>query len=444
MMATNKEIMKMRLYLITILVSCSFLNGMAQFSPAPENTSKILILNGTCHVGTGKVINKSAIGIEGDEIVMVKDALALTIDTSDYDLIIHAEGQHIYPGFIAANSTLGLADVDAVRANRDFREVGTYNPHVRSLIAYNTDSDITPTVRTNGVLMGQITPRGGRISGTSSVVQFDAWNWEDAVIKQDDGIHLNWPNAIQQTGWWAEPGPAKKSDKYDEKVAEVVQFFNEAKAYHEAKHLEITDLRMEAMKGIFEGTKTLFIHASLYREINDLLNLKKEFEISKVVIVGGYDAHLHAKRLSSENVSVILQRVHSLPERSQEDIYLPFKLAAMLHDENVKFCLEGSGDMERMNTRNLPFYAGTAVAHGLPYEDAIRSLTLSVAEILGIDKDYGSIEKGKKATLFVSTGDALDMVTNNVIYAFIDGRNINLNNHQKENYEKYKAKYELK
>lgn len=436
--------MTRKLYIAVLLTISVLLNVNAQQTPAAANKKKILILNGICHVGTGKVINKSAVGIEGDKIIMVKDALALTIDTSEYELIIHADGQHVYPGFIAANSTLGLADVDAVRADNDYREVGTYNPHVRSIIAYNTDSEITPTIRTNGILMGQITPRGGRISGTSSIVQFDAWNWEDAVVKMDEGIHLNWPSAIEHKGWWAEPGPVKKSDKYEEQLAEVEEYFKVAKAYYKAKEHPSVDLRMEAMKGIFDGSKTLYVHASLYREINDLLNLKKNLGIEKVVIIGGYDAHLHAKRLSSENVSVILQRVHSLPERSQEDVYLPYKLAAILHDENVKFCLEGAGDMERMNTRNLPFYAGTAVAHGLPYEDAVRSLTLSVAEILGIDSNYGSIEKNKNATLFISTGDALDMTTNNVVYAFIDGRMINLNNHQKENYEKYKTKYGLK
>ncbi|MCB9198827.1 MAG: amidohydrolase family protein, partial [Flavobacteriales bacterium] len=178
--------------------------------------------------------------------------------------------------------------------------------------------------------------------------------------------------------------------------------------------------------------------------INDLLNLKKELAIKKVVIIGGYDAHMHAKKLNSEGVSVVLQRVHSLPERSQEDVYLPYKMAGILHEAKVKFCLEGSGDMERMNTRNLPFYAGTTVAYGLPYEEGVRSVTLSAAEILGIDGEYGSIEKGKKATLFVSKGDALDVITNDITLAIIDGRKIDLNNHQKENYEKYKSKYELK
>lgn len=443
MMAIKSLINMKRVNLLICAVFTVF-SVFAQTTPSPLNNKKILILNGICHIGNGKVIKKSAVAIDQDKITFVKDALALSIDTNGYDLIIHADNQHIYPGFIAANTTLGLVDIDAVRADNDEREVGTYNPHVRSLIAYNTDSDITPTVRTNGVLMGQITPRGGRISGTSSIVQFDAWNWEDAVVKTDDGIHLNWPGAISRGGWWAEPGPSKKSDKYESRVNEIVQFFKEAKSYYLAKNNELIDLRLEAMKGIFNGSKTLFIHASLYREINDLLNLKKEFNINKVVIVGGYDAHLHSKRLNDQNVSVIIQRVHSLPERAEDDIYQPYKLAKLLYDGKVKFCLEGSGDMERMNARNLPFYAGTTVAHGLPYEEAVRSLTLSVAEILGISDKYGSIEKDKNATLFVSSGDALDMMTNNVIYAFIDGRMIDLNNHQKENYEKYKSKYGLK
>ncbi|MCB9195008.1 MAG: amidohydrolase family protein [Flavobacteriales bacterium] len=435
--------MKKSILLIISMLSLGLIS-YAQPTPAPKNSKKIMILNATCHIGNGKVIKKAAVGMEGDQIILVKDALALTIDTTGYDLVIKADNQHIYPGFIAVNSTLGLGDVDAVRANIDDQETGTYNPHVRSLIAYNTDSDITPTVRTNGVLMGQITPRGGRISGTSSIVQFDAWNWEDAAVKTDEGIHLNWPRSIGHTGWWAEPGPAKKSDKYESEVQEVKQFFKEAQAYSQAKTHESIDLRMEAMQGLFKGMKTLYVHANLYREISDLLNFKKEFGISKVVIIGGYDAHHLAKRLVENDVAVVIQRLHSLPERSQEDVYTNYKLPAILAENKVKFCLEGSGDMERMNTRNLPFYAGTAVAYGLPYEDAVRSITLTAAQILGIDNKYGSIEVNKKATLFVSKGDALDMMTNNVTFAFIDGRMIDLNNHQKENYEKYKGKYGLK
>jgi imidazolonepropionase-like amidohydrolase len=163
-----------------------------------------------------------------------------------------------------------------------------------------------------------------------------------------------------------------------------------------------------------------------------------------MVIVGGYDAWMIAERLKENNIAVILQRVHSLPARVEDDVDLPYKLPRLLHEKGILFCLENSGDMEQMGVRNLPFYAGTAVAYGLPYEQAVAALTLNAAKVLGIDKQVGSLEVGKDATLFVSKGDALDMKSNQVMMAFIQGRDIDLRNHQQENYEKYKGKYGLK
>jgi imidazolonepropionase-like amidohydrolase len=436
--------MKSFLFLLSILFCLGLSNSvLGQVTPAKANTKKILLINGTAHIGNGKVIKRSAIGIENDKIVLVKDALAYTYSDTDYDTIIDIKDKHVYPAFIAPNTTLGLTEIEAVRSSVDEREVGTFNPHVRSIIAYNTDSKVTPTIRTNGVLIGQITPRGGVISGTSSIVQFDAWNWEDAVYKMDDGIHLNWPNAIQKSGWWAEPGPAKKSDKYSEGIKSIEDFFDLAVAYNSQKKITEVDLRLKAMEKVLNGESTLYIHASLYREINDLVNFKKTYNIAKVVIVGGYDAHLHAKKLASNDIGVILSRIHSLPERPEDDVYLPYKLPKILSDANVTFCFQNAGDMEQMGARNLPFYAGTAVAYGLDYEKAVQSLTLNTAKLLGIDHKIGSIEEGKDATLFVSEGDALDMRTNNVIIALIQGRSISLDNHQIRNYEKYKTKFGL-
>jgi len=160
--------------------------------PAPKQTKKILLLNGTAHVGNGKIIENAAIAFEEGKLTMVDDATRIKIEFDHFDTIINIRDQHVYPGIIAPNSTLGITEIDAVRATNDFDEIGEFTPHVRSIIAYSTDSKITPTIRSNGVLMAQITPRGGVISGTSSIVQFDAWNWEDAIYKEDDGVHLNW------------------------------------------------------------------------------------------------------------------------------------------------------------------------------------------------------------------------------------------------------------
>jgi imidazolonepropionase-like amidohydrolase len=123
---------------------------------------------------------------------------------------------------------------------------------------------------------------------------------------------------------------------------------------------------------------------------------------------------------------------------------LPYKLPYLLQKAGVLFCLQNEGGMEAMGTRNLPFIAGTSAAYGLTKEQAVKSISLNAAKILGIDKTCGSIEVGKDATLFVSTGDALDMMYNNVEYAFIKGKAIDLNNDQKELYEKYKKKFNLK
>jgi imidazolonepropionase-like amidohydrolase len=161
-----------------------------------------------------------------------------------------------------------------------------------------------------------------------------------------------------------------------------------------------------------------------------------------MVVVGGYDAWMVADMLKENNVSVILKRVHSLPQRQEDDVYLPYKLPHMLFDAGVLFCLENSGDMEAMGTRNLPFYAGTAAAYGIDKEEALKLITLNTAKILGIDKTTGSLEEGKDATLFISNGDALDMRTNDVTSAYIQGRDIDVDNHQKKLYRKYSGKYE--
>jgi len=433
-------------YLYSLIIVLALLFSMqmqAQEIPGASTDQKILLLNGTAHIGNGTVIKRSAIGIYKGKLILVKDALTTTINEADYDTIIDVKGQHVYPSFIAPNTTLGLNEIDAVRASRDQRESGSFNPNVRALIAFNTDSEVTTTVRTNGILVGQITPRGGRISGTSSIVHFDGWNWEDAVYKKDDGIHLNWPKAIETTGWWAEPGTSKKSKKYADKVLETEQFFDVAQAYSNQKEEPQKDLKLESMRGLFSGAKTLYIHASLYREINDIINFKRKYKIEKLVIIGGYDAYQLAKRLNENKIAIILQRVHSLPKRPEDDVYLPYKLPKILSDNKVLFCIENSGDMEAMGTRNLPFYAGTAVAYGLDYEKAVGALTLNTAKILGVAEILGSLEEGKDATFFVSSGDALDMKTNNVTLAFVQGRFMILDNHQIRNYKKYKGKYGL-
>jgi imidazolonepropionase-like amidohydrolase len=410
-------------------------------APGAKQSKSILLMNGVLHIGNGKTIENSIVGFRNGVIDLVADATTTKIDPSKYDTTINLAGKHIYPGFIAPNSTLGLTEVDAVRATLDFNEVGTINPHVRSLIAFNTDSKINSTVRTNGVLYCQVTPRGGLISGTSSVVSLDGWNWEDAVVKADDGIHLNFPRS-QRSG--REEAKSDAPNPYDIQMNELKKFFSDAKAYNSNPAKDEKNLRFEGMKGIFAGSQNLYIHTDYVKDILSAINFCKEMGIKKIVLVGAKDSWKITKELKANNISVMINRVHDLPDKAEDDIDLPYKLAYLLQKDSILFCLQNAGDMEAMNSRNLPFLAGTIATYGLTKEQALMSITLSAAKILGIENKIGSVEQNKIATLFVSDGDALDMKTNNVTMAWIEGRKVDLRNSQQAQYEKYKTKYGVK
>lgn len=424
---------------LTYIFALTTLISFAQQTPAPKQTKSILIIGGTAHLGNGKVQENRLISIVDGKIASVTDATVTKI--AKHDITIQADGKHIYPGFIAPNSTLGLVEIDAVRASDDESEIGEFNPHIRSLIAYNAESKLTESARPNGVLMAQITPRGGRISGTSSVVQLDAWNWEDAVIKENDGIHMRWPNSYARLGWWAEPGGIESNKKYDEQTKSVQLFFDNAFNYLKSDK-KTKDIPYDAMNGLQNGDKTLYVNANGEKEITDIILFKKKNNIKKLVIIGGYKAHKIADLLKENNVSVLLRRIHDVPNSEDEDVNLPYKIAKILTEKGIVVGLENSGDMERMQTRNMPFYAGTCAAWGMNKEDALKLITSNTAKILGIDAKYGTIEAGKSATLFISEGDALDMKTNKLSHAFIDGRQISLESHQTELYERYKGKFE--
>jgi imidazolonepropionase-like amidohydrolase len=289
-------------------------------------------------------------------------------------------------------------------------------------------------------LMAQITPRGGRISGTSSIVQLDAWNWKDATIKENDGVHLNFPLMSMKSGSWFEPGTNEANKEYLKQTEEINSFFANSKAYSSDASKE-RNLVFEAMKGLFDGTQTLFIHADENKQIIDAIQFAKENGIIKMVIVGGFEAYKSADLLQKNNIGVLLRRVHDMPKSDDQDVDLPYKMAKLLTDKGIIVGLENSGDMERMQTRNLPFLAGTCAAYGLDKEQALQLITLNTAKLLGIDNQCGSLEEGKDATLFISEGDALDMRTNKLTEAFIQGRMINLENHQSELFKKYKEKY---
>ena len=414
-----------------------FLTFALAQTPAEKQAKRIMLYGATAHIGNGEITENSLIVIEDGKIVTIENANNVRIDISNADYF-DVIGKHIYPGFILPNSTLGLADIDAVRATRDFDEVGEFNPHIRSIIAYNTDSPVLPTIRTNGILLGQICPRGGVISGVSSIVEFDAWNYEDALYKENDGIHLNWPRNVQK--YHSHDANQNSKNHLEDDLLELEAFFENSKSYFLVNTSKI-DIRFQAMSGLFDGTKQLFIHANTTKEIKQAVLFSKRMGVKKMVLVGAKESWRLADFLVENEVPVILNRIHRLPMHKSDAIDIAFKTPKILLDAGVLFCLDYQGDMERMGSRNLPFTAGTTVAYGLTKEEALMSITLNTAKVLGIAENLGSLEAGKEATLFVSDGDALDMLTNRVSLAFIRGKKLDLSNHQTQLYQKYKEKH---
>ncbi|MEG0850667.1 MAG: amidohydrolase family protein [Flavobacterium sp.] len=415
----------------------------AQQIPAPKQTKSVLILNATAHLGNGTVIQNSAIGFKDGKITLVADATTIRLAANAYDTTIDASGKHVYPGFIAPNTTLGLVEIDAVKSSDDEEEIGSFNPNVRSIIAYNSESKVVETVRPNGILIAQVTPRGGRISGTSSVVQLDAWSWQDAIVKENDGIHLNFPSSFKKSGSWFEPGLIEANKDYPKQSEEINAFLINAKAYNQGSNKE-RNIVLEATKGLFDGSQTLYIHADEEKQIVDAIQLAVNNQIKKIVIVGGFEAYKAADVLQKYNVGVLLRRVHDMPTSDDQDVNLPYKMAKILTDKGIVVGLENSGDHERMSVRNLPFLAGTCAAFGLDKEKAVQLITSNTAKLLGIDTSCGTLETGKDATLFISEGDALDMRTNKLTSAFIQGRTIILETFQTKLNDKFKTKFNQK
>lgn len=404
-------------------------------TPAADQAQPIALTGVVIHIGNGQVIGNGIITFD-EGIITAVGSDNDQIDTRNH-LVIDLPGQHVYPGFILANTTLGLLEVASIRATDDVVEEGDINASVRSAIAYNTDSEVIPASRFNGILTAQVVPDGGLISGSSSVFKLDGWNWEDAILSEDRGMHLRWP-ALTERQRNSQTGLLETvaNEYYNAQVGLLTSLFQNAKTYNGVP----LNLNLAAMQPLLNGNATLFIHADQAKEIINAVRFARRFDIEKLVLVGGMDALMIKDFLVSENIPVLYEQIHALPGQEWYDVDTPFKTPFLLQEAGIKVGI-GGGSTELQSQRNLPFFAGTAAAHGLDREMALSLITKNTAEILGVDDRVGTLEVGKDATLFVSTGDALDMRTSQVFGAYIQGRDIDLYGTQQELFERYQERY---
>ena len=426
--------MKKYIILLITIVVANVAMAQDNISPAKFYAGVTVIKNGYVHTGTGSVLPNTSILIRNGKIEKIGTNIAVPSDA----VVTDASGMQVYPGFILSNTITGLKEIaNQAKGTSDYSELGELNPNVRSIIAYNTDSKITNTLRSNGILFGSIAPQGDLVTGSSSVVQFDAWTWEDAAYNKDNAMHFYMPSLLSNPRRGGDD--AIKASR--EKIEMVKQFFRDAKAYNAAIKPANTNLKLEAVKGLFTKKQKLFIHCEIVKEMLTAIDFVNEFGFD-VVIVGGSESWQIAPLLKQNNIAVILSQQHSLPNMVDDDIDQPYKTPAMLQKAGVLFAL--TDEDETTTGRNLAFNAGSAAAYGLTKEEALQAITLNAAKILGISDKSGSIEVGKDANIIISKGDALDMRTCIITKAYIQGRDINLDDKHKQLKRKYEEKYGVK
>ena len=429
-------------HILSIFIIISYLLSSDQI-PAPSQDHPILIQGGTIHTISHGILENADILFENGKITSVGQNLDIPAEAE----IIDASGQHVFPGLISAGSTLGLQEIGAVRATRDYAEVGAVNPNVRANVSYNPDSELIPITRSNGILLALSVPRSGLISGTSSLMMLDGWTWEDATIKHPVGLHLFWPSMNIP-----KPKPGKQKEKKDKdsrlkSIQKIDDLIQESRAYAQLKATGSPsfkhDLRLEGMLPVISGEIPVFIHANEVQQIEAAVYWAERQSV-KMVLVGGKDSWRVTQILKDREISVIYTQTHSTPMRRFEQYDQAFITPSQLYAAGVKFCISNSeSPFQTPHIRNLPYHAAKAASYGLSWKEALRSITLSPAEILGVEDKVGSLEASKDATFFIADGDILDIRTQ-VNMAFIQGRRVDLSDRHKTLYSKYRNKYKQK
>ncbi len=410
--------------------------------PAKKQSRPIALIGATIHTVSGETIENGILTFKEGRIETVSKGFPLP---SGYERI-DCKGKHIYPGLFSASTTLGLNEIGAVRATRDMSETGRINPNVRAEVAVNPESELIPVTRVNGITTAFTAPQGGIISGTGAIINLDGWTYEDMTVKSRAALIVNFPSMRLSTSRFEQRSEEEQKKDRDKSLNELRDAFNDAKAYWKAKQSEVksgtpyhnNDSRWEAMIPFLEKKAPVLVWASDMLQIEAAVAWAEEMDI-KIIIGNGNDAWRVTELLKKKNIPVLAASIHRLPEKNDDAYDEPFLLPKKLHDAGIQYCItaDEGGDG---NYRNLPYQAATAVAHGLPYEEGLKAITLYPAQIFGVADRMGSLEVGKDATLIITNGDILDIRTN-VEMEFIEGKKIDLSSRHTQLYEKYKMKY---
>jgi imidazolonepropionase-like amidohydrolase len=380
--------------------------------------------------------------IDGAQIIAVGTDLSAAAGDADR---IDLSGRWVVPAFIAANSVIGLTEIETVRGSVDIAEAGAINPNARAQVAINPDSELIPVARSNGVLYAHVVPQagqGGIISGQSALIALDGWTWEQMTLQAPIGVHLIWPST-RLPPWLPAPMREEAINSAKRSRELIEQAFDDAKAYRQAQaagQIKAPDARWEALSPVLGGELPLFIHAIDLQQIREALDFTQARGI-KFVLVGGQDAWRVAAELAQRQIPVILHTPFELPLRRHESFDVSYSNAGKLVAAGLQVAIASDASTFAATAeRNLPYAAAQAVSFGLPWDQGLRAITLAPAQILGVADRLGSLEAGKTASFLVSDGDPLD-VRSEIVAAYLNGQALDLGSRHTRLRDKYEAKY---
>ena len=407
--------------------------------PGPAQTRPVALTNAVIHTVAGPVIDRGTLVFNAGRITELGPQVQPPAGAEILDL----QGRHIYPGLIEAHSQLGLTEISSTRATVDHTETGLLNPSVNAHVAVNPDSELIPVTRANGVLVALTAPSGGLLSGQAAVIQLDGWTWEQLTIKPHAALVIQWPRISSARRSTFARSDNSDSSPPEDRVKQLRDLFNQARAYGKARAAnplaQRFDSRLAALHKCITSQTPLLVQADRLDQITSAVAFAVEQQM-KLIIFGGYDAADCAPLLKQYDVPVIVSAIHREPLREHDDYDASFTLPERLRAAGIRFCISGSARSETWNARNLPWHAATAAAYGLPRDEALKSITLYPAQILGLEDRLGSLQPGRDATLFVSTGDPLETEPQ-VTEAWIQGRRVDLSSKHSNLYRKYQEKY---
>jgi len=413
-----------------------------------------LIRNATVHPVTGPEIQNGSVLVRDGKITGVGKNLAVPKGVR----VVEGKSLHVYPGMIDSGTELGLSEIGAVRESVDTGELGNFNPQLRAEVAVNPASEHIPVTRVNGITSVITMPMGvgggggrggarqGIITGQAALIHLDGWTWEEMEVKKTAAMALRFPTIQSGFGrggggemeaiFGARPTFSGQKKTYETQLKELKEFFEEARRYQKAKEAHApgfkTDLKFEAMLPVLEGKVPLVAMTPRERAIRDALQFADSQKV-KLVIADPRELGKEGPDLKAKNVPAILGPTLALPAHEDDPYDAAYALPNEFYKAGVKFAF---GTFSNEFARNLPYQAATAVAFGLPYEEALKAVTVNPAQIWGVADRIGSIEEGKWADLVITDGDPLETKTQ-VKQLFIKGKQVDLDNKQKRLYEKY-------